>query len=92
MLPSGICETREYEVLPDRVPPRAGRSALASADQRWERDFQAVMARCRKGNVLVLTHEARRIALRLCDWDRPVHFLGIRLLICTYAGGVRETR
>lgn len=93
VLPSGICQTPLYEVYLDSARPRPGRAVPThSGAEQWDRAFGSVMARCRKGDVLELTHDAQRNALRLCDWDRPVHFLAPRGVVCTYAGGVRETR
>lgn len=84
-------------------------AAMRAADEQWSRAFRAMLARCRPrsappiapsatdresdGDVLALTHDARADALRLCDWDKPVHFppAGVGA-VCTYAGGVRETR
>lgn len=93
MLPSGICQAPLYEVYLDSARSHPGRTvSTLSGTEQWERAFTAVMARYRKGDVLELTHDAQRNALRLCDWDRPVHFLAPRGVVCTYAGGVRETR
>ena len=93
-LPSGICQVPTHPGPLARAPRGADvNAAMRAADEGWSRAFRAVLARCRKGDVLALTHDARVNALRLCDWDKPVHFppAGIGA-VCTYAGGVRETR
>ena len=64
----------------------------SGSEERWAHAFQAVMERCQKGDVLLLTRDARASALRYCDFDRPVQFLPTGNAICTFAGGVRERR
>ena len=91
-LPSGICQAPGYEVFLAGKRGADVNAASGAAAAEWERAFQAVLARCRKGDVLVLTLHAQANALRLCDWDKPVHFPPSGGVICTYAGGTRETR
>ena len=67
-------------------------AAMRAADEGWKRAFRAVLARCRKGDVLALTHDAWANALRLCDWDKPIHFPSGGGAVCPYAGGVRQMR
>lgn len=93
VLPSRICQEPAYEMFADGGRRRADSTAVSpSAAAQWESALQAVMARCQKGDVLELTHEAQRNATRFCDLNKPVHFLSPRGVICTYAGGVREVR
>lgn len=92
ILPSGICQAPSYEVFLAGKRGTDVNAASGAAAAEWERVFQAVLARCRKSDVLALTLHAQASALRLCDWDRPVHFPPSGGVICTYAGGTRETR
>jgi len=84
VLPSHICQAPLAEEFD------AARSA--SSAERWSHAFQAVMDRCQKGDVLLLTRDAQANALRYCDFDRPVQFLPTGHAVCSFAGGVRERR
>lgn len=90
--PSGICQAPTYEVFLAGKRDADVDTASATAAAEWERAFRAVLARCRKGDVLALTLHAQANALRLCDWDKPVHLPPSGGAVCTYAGGRRETR
>jgi len=84
VLPSRICQAPLAEEFESSRP-------TVSAE-RWTHAFQAVMERCQKGDVLLLTRDARGNALRYCDFDRPVQFLPTGNAVCVFAGGVRERR
>ena len=84
VLPSHICQAPLAEEFQSSLP-------TASAE-RWTHAFQAVMERCQKGDVLLLTRDAQRNGLRYCDFDRPVQFLSTGNAVCVFAGGVRERR
>ena len=84
VLPSHICQAPLAEEFDS--------SRSASGTDRWAHAFQAVMERCQKGDVLLLTRDARANALRYCDFDRPVQFMPTGNVVCTFAGGVRERR
>jgi len=64
----------------------------ASGAERWTHALQAMVERCQKGDVLLLTHDAWTNAVRYCDFDGPVQFMPIGNVVCTFACGVRERR
>ncbi len=84
VLPSHICQAPLAEEF-DTARPGSGA-------ERWMHAFQAMVERCQKGDVLLLTRDARANALRYCDFDRPVQFMPTGNVVCTFAGGVRERR
>ena len=84
VLPSRICQAPHAETFDT--------SRATDGAERWATAFQAVMERCQKGDVLLLTRDAPANVLRYCDFDRPVQFLPTGNAICTFAGGVRERR
>jgi len=84
VLPSRICQAPLAEEFESSRP--------TVSMERWTHAFQVVMERCQKGDVLLLTRDARGNALRYCDFERPVQFLPTGNAVCVFAGGVRERR
>jgi len=84
VLPSHLCQAPLAEEFDTARP--------ASDAERWSHAFQAVMDRCQKGDVLLLTRDVQANALRYCDFDRPVQFLPTGHAVCSFAGSVRERR
>ncbi len=84
VLPSRICQAPLAEEFASSRPTIGA--------ERWTHAFQAVMERCQKGDMLLLTRDAQGNALRYCDFDRPVQFLPTGHAVCSFAGGVRERR
>ncbi len=84
VLPSRICQAPLAEEFKSSLPTVGA--------ERWTHAFQAVVERCQKGDVLLLTRDAQGYALRYCDFDRPVQFMPTGNAVCVFAGGVRERR
>lgn len=94
-LPSHICQTPsrdEFAGNDPRIPDAT--VAARRADERWAAAYQAVLARCQKGDLLVLTaRDAQANSLRYCDFDRPImHGPPTGETVCVFAGGRREPR
>jgi hypothetical protein len=73
--------------LPSVAPGLWGRRA----DERWTAAYQAVIARCQKGDLLLTTRDAQASSLRPCDFNRPVvHGSPTGEMACVFAGGRGE--
>lgn len=95
VLPSHICQTPGHDEFATRDPRVNDANAAARlADDRWATAYQAVIARCQKGDMLVLTSRtAQESSLRYCDFDRPVVYGSpTNEMICVFMGGRREPR
>ena len=95
VLPSHICQTPSRDEFAGNDPRSPDATAAARrADERWTAAYQAVIARCQKGDLLVLTtRDAQANSLRFCDFDRPVvHGSPTGETVCVFAGGRREPR
>jgi len=79
----------------DRTPePPFPDACRRRADERWTAAYQAVIARCQEGDLLVLAaRDVQANSLRFCDFDRPVmHGSRTGETVCVFAGGRREPR
>jgi len=95
ILPSHICQTPKRDEVAIASPRTSDANAAARlADGSWNAAYEAVIARCRKGDVLVLgPRDAQANSLRYCDFDHPVVYRSpMSETICVYAGGRREPR
>lgn len=94
-LPSHICQTPSHDEFASASPRNSNaNAAVRFADNRWTAAYQGVIARCQKGDVLVLDpRDAQANSLRYCDFDHPVVYRSpMSETICVFAGGRREPR
>ncbi len=95
ILPSHICQTPSRDELAIASPRNGDANAAARlADGSWSAAYQALIARCQKGDVLVLDpRDAQANSLRYCDFDHPVIYRSpMSDTICVFVGGRREPR
>jgi hypothetical protein len=94
ILPSHICQTPSHDEFAfGNTRDGDGQDAAKRADQ-WTAAFQAVIARCQEGDILVLaTRNAQANMLRYCDFSRLiVQGSPTGETVCVFAGGKREPR
>ena len=95
ILPSHVCQPPGHDEFAVSIPHTGDANAAARlADERWTRAFQAVMARCQPGDVLVLpARDGDANIARYCEFDRAiVRHPPPGTTACIFAGGVREPR
>lgn len=95
ILPSHVCQPPSHDEFAVGTPRDGDANAAARlADERWTRAFQAAMARCQPGDVLVLpARDGEANIARYCEFDRAI----VRQpppgsTACIFAGGVRDLR